>query len=108
MQYGIFRHLWQTSLASMVQALSHLPLLRNGGGGGGGGGGAVGFWPDTKSGCVCVCVCVCVQKRGEGGGRCCLSVSGGPGYPTVVESMRTGINRQRKRVIIIKIICVRA
>ena len=47
------------------------------GGGGGGGGGAVGFWPDTKS-----------------GGR-------SPGYSTVVEFMRTGINRQRKRAAII-------
>ena len=42
LQYGIFQHLWQTSLALIVQALSHLPLywtlLQKAKGGGGGGG----------------------------------------------------------------------
>ena len=36
--------------------------------------------------------------RGGGGYDC---VSGAPGYSTVVEFMRTGINRQRKHAAII-------
>ena len=52
-------------------------------------GGAVGFWPDTKS-----------RGRGGGGGGGGGGgygrVSGSPGYSTVVEFMRTDINRQRK------------
>ena len=38
---------------------------------------------------------------GGGGGGGYDRVSGGPGYSTVVEFMRTGINRQRKRAAII-------
>ena len=56
----------------------------------GGGGGAVGFWPDTKS--------------GGGGGKegAVLSHIGGPRIQySIVEFMRTGINRQRKRAAII-------
>ena len=59
-------------------------------GGGGGGGVAVGFWPDTKSG-----------GGGGGGGGEYDRVSGGPGYSTVVEFIRTGINRQRNRAAIL-------
>ena len=69
------------------------PIRRAGGGGGGevsgpmrkaggGGGGGGVLSADTKSG-------------GGGGGD--DRVSGSPGYSTVVEFMRTGINRQRKR-----------
>ena len=58
----------------------------------GGGGGAIGFWPDTRSG---------KGKGGGGGGGGYDRVSGSPGYSTVVEFMRAGINRQRKRAAII-------
>ena len=53
----------------------------------GGGGGAIGFGPDT-------------EKKGGGRGRYDRE-SGGPGYSTVVEFLRAGINRQRKCAAII-------
>ena len=86
--------------------------------------GRVGFWPDTKSGGGgggggCCRFMTRYEKRGRwGGGGCCRfraqneergrwrgggggggydRVSGGPGYSTVVEFMRTDINRQRNR-----------
>ena len=76
--------------------------IRKGRGGGGGGGVAVGFRPDKKSGgAVGLSVSGPIRKVGGGGGYDC--VSGGPGYSTVVDFMRTGINRhaQRKRAAII-------
>ena len=81
-----------------------IQVLGEGGGGGGGRGhgwwvwllvsglirkavgGAVGFWPDTKNG-------------GRGGGY--HRILGGPGYCTVVEFMRTGINRQRVQLLLL-------
>ena len=74
---------------------------------------AVGFWPHTKSGGGGGVLSASGPIRKAGGGGVLSAsglirkvggydcVSGGPGYSTVVEFMRTGINRQRKRAAII-------
>ena len=67
-------------------------------------GGGVGFWPDTKRGGGGGCCRFLADTNSGGGGGGMVAYRGEPGYSTVAEFMRAGINRQRNRAAITCII----